>query len=184
MLYTRKGDTGTTKLFNTPSGERVPKTAMIFEALGTVDELVAHTGVAKVKCDAASALLGEKTLASILHSTQEVLFVVQAELAGAGMSVSEERLVWIEGVVEEVENTLPPITTFFIAGGSETAAYLDVCRTVSRRMERALLRAVDDGAMISDTTRSFVNRISSLFYALARYENHRQGKNEIPPSYT
>ena len=51
MLYTGKGDKGTTKLFNTPSGERISKGDVIFEALGTVDELNAHIGLLKVKTD-------------------------------------------------------------------------------------------------------------------------------------
>ncbi len=183
MLYTGKGDKGTTKLFNTPSGERVPKTAPVFEALGTVDELVAMLGVAKVKADISQVHVGERKVASIIHEVQETLFVLQAELAGAGMSITEEKTVNMSELVDSIEKELPPITTFFIAGGTEGAAYFDVCRTVSRRMERTLLHAVEGGVPLSETSLAYANRLSSLLYALARLFNHFSGITETPPSY-
>lgn len=184
MLYTGKGDKGTTKLFDTPQGERIPKTAPVFEALGTVDELVAFLGLAKVRADAQSIVIEERTLASLIHQVQETLFVVQAELAGAGMAVSKEKTAALEHYTGAIESLLPPITTFFIAGGTEGAAYFDVCRTISRRMERALLRAHGDGRTLSDETLAYTNRLSSFLYACARLFNHVSGITETPPSYT
>ncbi len=184
MLYTKKGDSGTTKLFNTPDGVRVPKTAAVFEALGTVDELVAFLGLAKVRSDVGDLHVGTASMAALVHSVQETLFVVQAELAGAGMSVSTDRVTFLETYTQQIEAILPPIKTFFIAGGTEGAAYFDVCRTVCRRMERTLLRAQEDGVPIADTTIAFANRLSSFLYAAARLFNHISGITETPPSYT
>lgn len=184
MLYTGKGDKGTTKLFNTPQGERIPKTAPVFEALGSVDELVAFLGLAKVRADAQPMTIEGENIAAIVHEVQETLFVIQAELAGAGMSVSIDKVADIEKLIQQVEMMLPPIKTFFIAGGTEGAAYFDVCRTVSRRMERALLRACESGVAVSETTLVYANRLSSLLYACARLFNHISGINETPPSYT
>lgn len=183
MLYTGKGDHGTTKLFSTPSGERVAKTDPVFEALGTVDELVAFLGLAKVRADARDLHVGEKSVAAIVHNIQETLFILQAELAGAQMYIGEEKVVALEETINIVESMLPPIKTFFIAGGTEGAAYFDVCRTVSRRMERALLRARESGVVLTDTTLAYANRLSSLLYACARLFNHISGITETPPSY-
>lgn len=183
MLYTGKGDKGTTKLFNTPQGERVPKTAPVFEALGSIDELVAFLGLAKVRADAQSMTIEGKSVAAIIHEVQETLFVIQAELAGAGMTVSEDKVKNIEAVITQAEALLPPIKTFFIAGGTEGAAYFDVCRTVSRRAERALLRAYENGVSLSQITLAYINRLSSLLYACARLFNHISGITETPPSY-
>ena len=51
MLYTGKGDKGTTKLFKTPKGERISKSSAIFEALGSLDQINSFLGLCKVKID-------------------------------------------------------------------------------------------------------------------------------------
>lgn len=184
MLYTGKGDKGTTKLFNTPPGERLPKTHPVFEALGTVDELVAFLGVLKVHAASAALAVADMQSEKIIHTVQETLFVLQAELAGAGMSIEEARVAELGTLVDAIEQTLPPITTFFIAGGTLAAAQADVCRAVSRRMERALLSAVEAGSVIAPSSLAYANRLSSLLYALARAYNHADGISESAPSYS
>ena len=49
MLYTRKGDAGTTKDFNSKPGERKSKSSCQTESLGALDELGAFLGLAKLK---------------------------------------------------------------------------------------------------------------------------------------
>lgn len=183
MLYTGKGDKGTTKLFNTPKGERVLKTSLVFDALGTVDELVAMLGVAKVKADAQHIVIQENTVSAIIHDVQETLFILQAELAGSDMKIPESKTKKMSETIDAIEMLLPPITSFFIAGGSEGAAYFDVCRTVARRMERSILKAQESGIVVSDSSLMYANRLSSLLYALARLFNQISGITEVPPSY-
>lgn len=183
MLYTGKGDKGTTKLFNTPSGERLPKTHPVFEALGTVDELVALLGLLKVRAAATDVFTVGERPDAIIHRVQETLFVLQAELAGAGMSITDDRAVELGAIVDAIEKELPPITSFFIAGGTEAAAQADVCRAVARRMERTLLRATESGIVITPGSLAYANRLSSLLYAFARYFNHTAGIGDVPPTY-
>ncbi|MCU0660199.1 MAG: cob(I)yrinic acid a,c-diamide adenosyltransferase [Candidatus Pacebacteria bacterium] len=184
MLYTGKGDSGTTKLFNTPSGERLPKTHPVFEALGTVDELVAQLGLLKVGLRSTDLMIGEVRADIVTHNVQEALFTLQAELAGAGMSIAEERVTELGALVDEIENLLPPIKTFFIAGATELSAQADVCRTISRRMERTVLHAVSAGIKVSPASLAYANRLSSLLYAIARFSSYSAGVDEAPPSYT
>ena len=185
MLYTGKGDGGTTKLFNSNPGERVSKTALIFEALGAVDELNSFLGLAKVQADTTILSVGDRSGAAVVHEIQETLFILQAELAGADMQIAPEKTTQIEAVVNTIERELPPIKTFFISGGTEGAVYFDMCRTVCRRAERSVLKAVEEGQVkISEGSRSYINRLSSLLYALARLSNHKSGITETPPSYT
>jgi cob(I)alamin adenosyltransferase len=113
MLYTKKGDNGTTKLFNCPRGVRLSKSEPVFEALGTVDELNSMLGYAKVL-----ARNGKKTLfmkmvkvpyEEILEKIQQALFSVQAELGGSKVYIKKENVLYLEAVVFEVETVLPPI---------------------------------------------------------------------------
>ena len=94
-FYTGKGDGGTTKLFDTPSGQRVSKTSPLFEALGMLDELNGLTGWCKAGCPEDFDVCGRQGK-TLLRDVQDHLFTIQAEVAGApGKSVplgSVERL--------------------------------------------------------------------------------------------
>lgn len=182
-LYTRKGDTGTTKVFNSKPGERKSKSSCQTEALGALDELNSFLGLVKLK-DNARWSIAWKQSADILFWVQNCLFIVQAEVAGADKKISAEQVEEVEKMVDEAEKQMPPIKTFFISGGTEFAALLDISRTLARRAEREVIRAVEMGeAKVSANTKAFLNRLSSLLYALARLNNHKSGINEVPPSY-
>jgi cob(I)alamin adenosyltransferase len=189
MLYTRKGDGGTTKLFNCPQGVRLSKSQIIFEALGTVDELNCAIGFARSLAlksgDTLIVSLETKSYAMILERLQNMLFVIQAELGGSETSTKKESVDFEEQIVASVEEVLPPITTFIVPGGTEVGAYLDVCRTIARRAERIVIKAhEDDSYPVSAETLMFLNRLSSVLYALARWANHQRGVEEKSPSYT
>ena len=188
MLYTRKGDSGTTKLFDCPQGKRLSKNAAVFEALGTLDELNCSLGFAIVLAKRSRDTLnlsGQKTFyAAILERLQNTLFAIQAELGGADIHPSNADVNFAEFVVAEVETVLPPVTSFVVPGGGETGAYLDVCRTIARRAERSVIEALEkDGRSVSEATLKFLNRLSSVLYALARFANYQEGFSERPPRY-
>ena len=181
-LYTGKGDAGTTKLFTSRRGERIAKSDPIFEALGTVDELNTLIGWCRVACHV-DWLVGERPVSTILLDVQHHLFTIQAELAGAEKSIPEAHVHELESVIERIESKLPKITTFFVPGGSELSARLDVARTVARRAERRVVELSGSGTDISSHTLAYVNRLSSLLFALVRFVNHMNGDEEQPPQY-
>lgn len=182
-LYTGKGDAGTTKLFDSGKGQRVSKSSEIFEALGTLDELNAILGWAKVSCAGEFSVAGHP-VALLLHEVQDHIFTIQAEVAGAGKTIPPENVTHIENLIAEVEGVLPEITTFFVPGGTERATRLEVARTVSRRAERRLVALHESGDReLAEATRAYANRLSSLLYALARFANHQANITELPPAY-
>lgn len=186
MLYTGKGDNGTTKLFTTPSGVRISKSSLVTEALGTVDEINAFIGLIKVAADVKNISIGDQgpRMSKVLHDVQQKLFIVQAEIAGSDMHIEESMVSDMGDTINTIEGLLPPITTFFISGGTELAAQCDICRTVSRRAERAVIRACEAGeCIVSDASKAYLNRLSSLLYAFARLSNHFSGITEEPPTY-
>lgn len=182
-LYTGKGDKGTTKLFDSGKGERVSKTSDIFEALGTLDELNTVLGWCKVNCGE-DLKVEEETCASLIHEVQDHVFTIQAEVAGAQQSIPKEHVKALEGKIASIESELPEIKTFFVPGGTELSARFDIARAVSRRAERrVLLIHESEDRKVGEHTRVYLNRLSSLLYALVRFVNHHAGIREKPPEY-
>lgn len=173
MLYTRKGDGGNTGLFGTK--ERVSKDHPLLEALGSLDELNSLTGLCK-------AYVGEhnKETADELEQVQEVLFIAQAQLAGSAMCVTSKHVNALETVIDAIETTIKKPTSFVVPGATMLSALFDFARTVTRRTERAVVRA-HIGA--STELQAYLNRLSSFFYALARHDVQTSGKTEKSPTY-
>lgn len=188
MLYTGKGDNGTTKLFDCPQGKRVSKSDFIFEALGTVDELNSAIGYAKVLSKKSNDTLSIETqkisYEKILGILQQNLFCIQAELGGSDIHLDKNHILYLEKVIYEIETVLPPITSFIVPGGGETGAYLDVARTITRRAERQLVRLqYTKERAVTNESITFMNRLSSVLYALARFANYQDGYSEGKPDY-
>ena len=187
-LYTGKGDGGTTKTFGCDQ-QRISKSSELPEALGTLDELNSYLGLCKVKArngEDPRVTLGKRSRAtsSILDEVQQALFIVQAEVAGAPKRVGKAKVTQIELIVNTLETLMPPITTFTVAGGTELSATLDVARTLSRRAERRVVAVAELGLRkLSPNTKAYLNRLSSLLFALARYANTDAGIERETPSY-
>jgi len=77
-----------------------------------------------------------------------------------------------------------PIKTFFISGATEIGATFDFARTLARKAERRVIAAKEEGKVkVSDDTLAYLNRLSSLLYALARIGSHQEGEAELKPDY-
>jgi cob(I)alamin adenosyltransferase len=184
MLYTRKGDNGTTRHFDSKSKERISKSSCRTESLGALDELNSFLGLVKVKASEMTCNVGGRTLAEIVFWVQNNLFIVQAEVAGSDKKMDQSKVVEMETWIDGIEKELPPIKTFFISGGTELASLFDIARTLARKAERRVIKAQEEDSIFVDpSTLAFMNRASSLFYALARLTNHKSGIKEVAPSY-
>ncbi len=178
MLFTRRGDDGNSSLFGTK--ERWSKDSPIYGALGTLDELNSLLGVCRA--EAVNIAPTEINVAGELIRAQECLFIAQAELAGADKSLGPEQVAELESVVNQIEKLVGNPQAFIISGATLLAALLDYARAVSRRAERAVIAAKDHRA-VSPATRAYLNRLSSLLYALARYAARAGGVAESSPKY-
>lgn len=183
MLYTRKGDKGTTKVFDIKSGTRISKSSCQTESLGTLDELNSFLGLVKIKSEKVDWLVCDISLEKVIFWVQNNLFIIQAQIAGADKNIEENKIIEMENWIDSIEKELPPITTFFISGGTELASLLDISRTMTRKAERRVIKSVEEGVAVNPNTLVFLNRLSSLFYALARLTNYKSGIKEVAPSY-
>ena len=171
-LWTGKGDDGTTGLY---FGGRVAKDAPEPEALGSVDEAQAAIGVARAESPVGSPLHDALTEAC------GDLYVVMAELATApanaaklvdGRSRSTPSMVAaVEARTDAAAARFPPLTDFVIPGQDRLAALLDLARTLVRRAERRAVPVARPGSSVVP----YLNRLSSLLWALARAEEARGG---------
>lgn len=184
MLYTRKGDNGTTKTFG--CDQRISKSSLVAEALGVLDETNSFLGLARARTEGISFKIESKEFlfSDVILEIQQNLFIIQAEVAGSTLTIEEEKVKKVESLVDSIEKILPPIKNFFISGATKNGAVLDIARTLSRRAERRVVEAKEEGKIkISAETLSYLNRLSSLLYALARISNYISGVEEIKPDY-
>ncbi len=181
MLYTGKGDDGKTTTFG--CDQKISKSSAITEALGCLDEINSFLGVVKVKSGISGYKITDMAFGIIIDNIQQNLFIIQAEVAGSDMRISEDKVKEAEILISEIEKELPPIKTFFISGGTELAALFDFARTLVRRAERRVVEVVDEGQTLGEFTVSYLNRLSSLLYALARFSNHVAQITEESPNY-
>lgn len=187
ILYTGFGDVGTTTLFDCKQG-RISKSAILIEALGSVDELNAYLGIIKVYSDIDKISLNinkkKAAFSKIIEDIQQTLFVIQAELGGSKMSVSKKELNNIERIINTIGDELPPIKSFTISGGSVLSSGLDFARTLVRRSERRIISVSDEGSRkVGLVTLSYMNRLSSALFAMSRYANHVLSIPESHPDY-
>ena len=180
-LYTRKGDDGTTTF---SCDQRLSKTSKIAEALGVMDEANSALGICKAISKRAEFVFQDKPVSDIIHRAQEDMFIIQAELAGADKTIPEDKVRWMEDIIDSIENELPEITSFFVPGASELSAYMDWSRVVVRRAERRVVTVHEEGVQkVGKHSLAYMNRLSSLMYALVRLANKQEGAEEKAPSY-
>jgi cob(I)alamin adenosyltransferase len=155
-------------------------------AYGDVDELNAWLGFTRASLPEADA---EPGLRPMLEHIQRDLFALGARLADPGQKIADrvtkaavglDDIERLERWIDRLEEELPPLRRFVLAGGSRAGAALHVARTTCRRAERSMvaLRAGEDGAFESELL-IYVNRLSDLLFVMARAANHRAGSPEI-----
>ena len=172
-ITTRTGDQGNTGLAD---GSRLSKSAARIHALGDVDELNSAIGVLSARLPASTDNAAHRRL---LASVQHQLFDLGGELAVPGREViGATQLAALENSVAELNDTLPPLKEFILPGGCDAAAWCHLLRTICRRAERALV-TVQATESINPVSLAYLNRLSDLFFVLARVLNREAGSGDI-----
>jgi len=169
-LYTRQGDNGTTSLFG---GQRVDKDHPRVEALGSLDELNSALGLAM-------SLMRQRRALVLLKEVQADLFDLGAELASPGGDrclLPQGRVEALERAIDEYDAKTPPLKKFVLPGGAPAAAALHLARAICRRAERKVV-ALSHREQVHPEVMIYLNRLSDLLFALARYVNKSEGRKE------
>jgi cob(I)alamin adenosyltransferase len=176
-IYTKTGDAGETALGN---GARVAKHSMRVTAYGTVDELNATVGMARLHTgDAMDAQLS---------AISNDLFDIGADLCRPDMEkdaeaeypplrVTADQVTRLEREIDAMNARLEPLRSFILPGGSPLAAHLHLCRTVARRAERLTVELATIEAVNPEAVK-YLNRLSDWFFVAARIAND-DGKSDV-----
>ncbi len=166
-IYTKSGDKGKTSLGN---GKRVLKNESRLHAIGAIDELNASIGL----------ILGDSPdLKTLLQKIQNDLFDMGGDLCfpedskpEGALQITSLYVQYLEEQIDFYNKALETLKSFVLPGGSKTSAALHFSRTVARRAERDVctLRQQED---INIFILQYLNRLSDLFFVLARYENQK-----------
>jgi cob(I)alamin adenosyltransferase len=169
-VVTRGGDGGETSLGD---GTRVRKDDARVEAYGTVDEANAAIGILRLHTR------GDALADAILARVQNDLFDIGADLcvpgeAGDRLRVKPSMAARLEAEVEAVNESLQPLQSFILPGGTPAAAHAHLARTIVRRAERLVVRLAVDEAVNPEVVRA-LNRLSDLLFVLGRHLNGAEG---------
>jgi cob(I)alamin adenosyltransferase len=160
-IATHTGDSGRTSLVG---GRRVSKGNSRVEAYGTVDELIAHIGLARGSA-------GHVEAASIARDLQRDLFTVAESLASdtdPPKAMDPARISDITSQIHRIEVQDGILIDWAIAGDDVGGAAFEVARTVCRRAERLVVRLVDGGDRIDPSVLVYLNRLADLLWLLGR----------------
>ena len=174
-LYTTTGDDGTTGLL----GEgRVKKHHPRPEAYGSVDEAQTALGMAR-------ALMTDRSAAEVVLRAQRDLYHVMAELAATPEAASQFRRIdadsvkWLEEQTDHYTALIVLPREFVVSGDSLPGAALEMARTITRRAERRVVRLMDEDVVDNPHLVRYLNRLSSLAFVLARYEDALSGTSSV-----
>lgn len=174
-IVTKTGDTGTTGLSD---GQRLIKSHPRICAIGEVDELNSYIGLL---CSHLEKIddneIGNHL--KLLLKIQHALFDLGSELAIPGYNALNEQFITeIEQSINIMLEQLPPLREFILPGGTKAASQAHICRSVSRRSERALV-ALNAQEPISDLSMQLINRLSDYFFVLARELNRLANRTDV-----
>lgn len=181
-IYTKTGDDGTTGL---GSGERRKKYDLRVGSYGTVDEANACIGMARLHTANTNDY---RELDAALMRIQNDLFDLGADLStpDTGEKLEYEPLRIIDSQVTRLENdidffneTIQPLRSFILPGGSPAAAALHLARTVARRAERLIVELADQpNEPVNTAVIKYMNRVSDFLFVASRVVNDN-GKADI-----
>lgn len=172
-IYTGTGDDGTTSLIG---GDRVFKDCQRVQAYGTIDEFNAHLGLLNV-------ILDDNQTKLFIERIEHNMFIIGCCLANNKKCediLPNEEICALQGVIDDIEASLPPMHEFIIPGGTEAAARANLCRTICRRAEREIV-SLQKECEVPQNVIIYINRLSDYLFLLQRQLLHGNEKKWEKP---
>ena len=164
-ISTKTGDDGRTSLYQ---GSRVSKDDLRMEICGSLDELGSFIGLVKAESK-------DKKLKSLLELIQKDLVIICSCAATPALSqsrlkkeITKREVERIESLIQGLEKKAKKIKSFCLPGKSRISAYFDIVRVITRRVERRVVSAMSKKLIKNRHILVYLNRLSDLFFLLAR----------------
>ncbi len=177
-IYTKTGDSGKTSLFD---GTRVSKSNDRVDTYGSIDELNSQIGVVVSQMGNKDY---EQRLIDDLLSIQDDLLHIGSLLADPGSSISKSleshlknQVSYFEKRIDEMTKEMPELTNFIIPGGGKIGAFLQMTRTIARRVERRIISLLEK-SKVDNVIVMYFNRLSDLLFTMSRYVNYQENEKE------
>lgn len=166
-IYTRGGDKGKTGI---RGGQRVDKDNIRIEANGCLDELNSVIGVIR------AFLPDDHEWQQPLYHIQFQMMIVMSQVAtpndirGSNPNIVDDNIVeFCEEWIDSLTNEMGKSEYFILPYGNLVSSHLHLARTVARRSERRLWTLSKEDT-VPEIILKFINRLSDLFFTMARYE--------------
>lgn len=179
IFYTGKGDGGVSAVWDK---KKLDKASPELSALGDLDELMSLLGLIRNQKMSAA-------YKAILLGLEEDLFIIQANFylylirrREKAPKFGEEKVKKLERFADELEKYVKPERGFVVPGGDPVGAWFDFARAVSRRAERSVWLC-NKKLKLPPPVLAYMNRLSSVLFALARAAAKKSKKREARPKY-
>lgn len=168
-MFTREGDNGSTNVIN----KRVGKDSPLVNLLGDLDELNSYLGYLVSK-------LPWEDMKNDIKKVQYTLFEIGEDLSTNGVKkrITMDYVKWLEDRTVAYRKETGPVRLFVIPGGSEEASLIHITRSVCRRIERNTVKYSKELPEMNKMIITYLNRLSSLLFAMALAANKRKGVEE------
>ena len=165
-IYTKSGDSGETGLV---TGERISKSSIRIEAIGSVDELNSFIGLSMSETMPV-------IVRNALHQVQHTLFDIGGEIATPNTNtIKANKVTQLEKIIDDLTSRLDVLREFILPGGYKTASQLHVARSICRRAERNCIALGN----VNPVTLRYLNRLSDMLFTMARYLNACEGYKDV-----
>ena len=178
-IYTKTGDKGMTSLYG---GARVSKSSLQIDTYGTLDELNSYIGLLR-------SVESTKDEWETIKEIQDRLFTIGSYLASdankkdlSKPDLLEEDITLLEDRIDQMDETLEPLKSFVLPGGSIENSYAHLARVCCRKVERMVVKLVQDfpELPIPELVLSYLNRLSDYLFILSRFVSKTRGDEEFP----
>lgn len=207
-VYTKTGDKGLTSLVDCVS--RVPKDDHCIQLYGEVDALNSFLGLSicsileetkNVETNIKENPINEKTknlnptednlLKELIVSLRKIqihLFEIGSILACPSekrekfqlKSISLKDIQFLEEAMDKYDSVLKPLRKFVLPGSSKANAHLNICRTLTRKIERNLISYKREKPKeLTEDLLIYFNRLSDYFFIMGRFVTHINNDKEV-----
>ena len=168
-VTTKTGDDGSTGMAD---GTRLKKSDPLIHCIGEIDELNSLIGYL------ASANDLKRHKESLIR-IQNCLFDIGGSLSlGSDDSITEQEISFVEEEINLLNADLSSLENFILPGGHPASALAQLVRSVCRRCERSLV-SLDEEQSIEERKIIYINRLSDLFFVMARSINKEKNYQEV-----